>query len=105
MFDEKVQVLDIICSENRIQTVDTIEKRLTELFKDDKVGILFATIHKSKGLEAERVHIICDELMPSKYAKKDWEKEQEKNLMYVAYTRAKKSLIFNSEFEFKPKKD
>jgi len=100
MFDEKVRVLDIICSENRIKTVETLVKRLTELFSDEKKGIVFATIHKSKGLEADRVHIICRELMPSKYANRDWEKEQERNLQYVAYTRAKKSLIFNSEFEY-----
>lgn len=100
MFDEKVRVFDIICSENKIKTTDTLIKRLEDLFKDDKQGIVFATIHKSKGLEADRVHIICRELMPSKYAKKDWEKEQERNLMYVAYTRAKKSLVFNTEFEY-----
>jgi hypothetical protein len=37
--------------------------------------------------------------MPSKHAKKDWEKLQEKNLMYVAYTRAKSVLGFVTDFD------
>lgn len=32
--------------------------------------------------------------MPSKYARQDWQVQQEKNLMYVAYTRAKQTLVF-----------
>jgi ATP-dependent exoDNAse (exonuclease V) beta subunit len=32
--------------------------------------------------------------MPSKWARQDWQKEQERNLMYVAYTRAKRHLVF-----------
>lgn len=40
--------------------------------------------------------------MPSSLAKKKWEIESEKNLMYVAYTRAKKVLGFISEKEIKP---
>jgi ATP-dependent exoDNAse (exonuclease V) beta subunit len=38
--------------------------------------------------------------MPSKSAKKDWEVQQEHNLMYVAYTRAKNMLCFVDEKEF-----
>jgi ATP-dependent exoDNAse (exonuclease V) beta subunit len=30
---------------------------------------------------------------PSKYAKKDWQIQQETNLMYVAVTRAKSELV------------
>lgn len=32
--------------------------------------------------------------MPSKWAKKEWQKEQEANLQYVAFTRAKLELYF-----------
>ena len=38
--------------------------------------------------------------MPSEMAKKDWEIEQEYNLMYVAYTRAKNILGFVDETNF-----
>ena len=40
--------------------------------------------------------------MPSKLATKEWEKQQELNIMYVAYTRAKNKLGFISEKEVKP---
>ena len=37
--------------------------------------------------------------MPLKKAELDWEKEQEGNLMYVAYTRAKSELIFINDID------
>ena len=40
--------------------------------------------------------------MPSKLAVHDWEKLQEENLMYVAYTRPKNVLGFISEKEIRP---
>jgi hypothetical protein len=40
--------------------------------------------------------------MPSKLAHHDWEKIQERNLQYVAYTRPKMRLGFVSEEEIKP---
>ena len=39
--------------------------------------------------------------MPSKNATTNWERRQEKNLIYVAYTRAKNKLGFIDENEFK----
>ncbi len=74
-------------------------ERLKRIFSDNSDGICLSTIHKSKGLEADRVFIIHQELMPSVYAKKDWEKQQERNLMYVAYTRAKSLLGFITDFD------
>lgn len=62
--------------------------------EDSGDGIGLSTIHKAKGLEADNVYILCESLMPSKSAKQDWEKLQEKNLIYVSYTRAKKKLGF-----------
>jgi ATP-dependent exoDNAse (exonuclease V) beta subunit len=41
--------------------------------------------------------------MPSKHAKKEWEKIAEENLRYVAITRAKKTLNFISEDLFPAK--
>ena len=40
--------------------------------------------------------------MPSKLAQQAWEKKQEINLIYVAYTRAKHKLGFISEREMPP---
>jgi ATP-dependent exoDNAse (exonuclease V) beta subunit len=45
------------------------------------------------------VYILNRELMPSHWAKKPWEKEQEENLEYVAYTRAKQKLSFIADYD------
>ncbi len=50
------------------------------------------TIHKSKGLEAEKIYFLFPELIPSRYAVKNWEVEEEQNLFCVAATRAKTDL-------------
>ena len=75
---------------------------IKNIFKENSSGVCLSTIHKAKGLEADNVYILCHSSMPSKLAVKDWEKLQEQNLIYVAYTRAKNKLGFISEKEIKP---
>ena len=63
-------------------------------FRTPKNLLTLCSVHKSKGLEWERVFLLGrEDYMPSKWAKKDWMKIQENNLIYVAITRAKKDLI------------
>lgn len=85
-----------------LTTSNELIDRISKVFSDKrKSGIELSTIHKAKGLEADRVFVVCKSLMPSKSAKKEWELRQEYNLMYVAYTRAKNSLGFLNEDDFK----
>lgn len=60
----------------------------------DTSGTLFASIHKSKGLEAPRVWFLQYDRCPHPAAKADWEIEQEFNLIYVAITRAMNDLVY-----------
>ena len=73
--------------------VDAIE----EIFDDNISGkglITLCSAHKSKGLEWDRVMILDRAaLMPSKMAKQEWQVAQEINLIYVAVTRAKQTLV------------
>ena len=55
---------------------------------------MLCTIHKSKGLEADVVYILNENLIPSKFAKSAEQLKQENNLKYVARTRAKNELYF-----------
>ena len=96
-FMDKISTLETLS--RGCLTGDDLISKLKMIFSDDSEGICLSTIHKSKGLEADRVFIIHEDLMPSKHAKKDWEKLQEKNLMYVAYTRAKSVLGFVTDFD------
>lgn len=75
---------------------------IDEIFDETREGVILSTIHKAKGLEADNVYILCNSSTPSSLAKKEWEKNAEQNLIYVAYTRAKKKLGFISEEEIKP---
>ena len=55
--------------------------------------IKLSTIHRAKGLEADRVFILnFNELPYFKPNQKYWEREQEQNLKYVAVTRAMEEL-------------
>lgn len=85
-----------------ISTRDELTSRIDKIFKEDSDGICLSTIHKAKGLENDRVIILCNSALPSKLARKEWEKKQEVNLQYVAYTRAKKMLGFFSEDLIRP---
>lgn len=80
---------------------DCLIEKIKSLFSDKKAkGIALSTIHKAKGLESDNVYICCPSLLPAKSAKDPWEIKQERNLEYVAYTRAKKKLCFLNEDKF-----
>lgn len=75
-------------------SVDELINRIQTIFSDEKEGIVFSSIHKAKGLEAKNVFILHPELMPHPRARQSWEKKQEKNIGYVAHTRALENLTF-----------
>jgi superfamily I DNA/RNA helicase len=66
---------------------------IDNLFDEREVGICLSTVHRAKGLEADAVFIAGPELLPAPWAKSDTEKEQERNLAYVAVTRARHRLV------------
>lgn len=92
----------LIILAEKCQTKHDLIEHIKQIFQEDAKGVCLSTIHKAKGLEAENVYILCHSMMPSKLAHHDWEKIQEKNLQYVAYTRAKNKLGFISEKEIPP---
>lgn len=86
---DKIGALEVL-SEGCSNVVELIE-RIENIFSDESVsGICLSTVHKAKGLEADRVFIVCPEKF---YLKRcmmvPWMAEQERNLVYVAITRAK----------------
>lgn len=78
-------------------SVEDLKNKIRTIFTDDIQGICLSTVHKIKGLEANRVFIIRPDLLPMTTVK-PWQFVQEKNLEYVAYTRAKLELIFDREW-------
>lgn len=87
------------------RTISRLIQTINDLFTDNNKGLLtLCTVHKSKGLEFPRVFILNRELMPSKWARQDWQRQQEYNIIYVAITRAKESLCYISLENWKEKK-
>ena len=71
-----------------------LKHKIKSIFTDDIQGIVLSTIHKIKGLEANRVFIIRPDLLPMQVSK-PWQYIQEKNLQYVAITRSRLELIYD----------
>lgn len=98
IFSENIKVIEAL-SDGIEDPYKVMEKIENIFLKNIEAGICLSTIHKSKGLESNRVFILHPELIPSKYARLSWQLEQEKNLEYVAYTRAKTFLGFITDFD------
>ena len=96
---DKLNAIEIL-SEG-LDLADDVINRIEGIFNNDsKNGICLSTIHKSKGLESDRVFIICEDKLYLKHCMKvPWMAEQEKNLVYVAFTRAKHHLGFIQDFK------
>ena len=71
--------------------------KIKTIFTDEIQGIVLSTVHKIKGLEADRVFIIRPDLLPMQTAK-PWQYAQEKNLEYVAITRSRLELIYDNNW-------
>lgn len=83
-------------------SIPQLISHIESFFSDDKNGNLtLATCHKSKGLEWDKVFILDRSRFFPKWARKEWMKEQEKNLVYVAITRAKHDLVYISSDSWK----
>lgn len=94
--DDKRQCITYLT--RNANTVQGILDNIKAIFGDGKKrGVIFATIHKAKGLEKDNIWILEPHLMPHPMAKTDADRQQERNLCYVAITRAKKTLNYVGE--------
>lgn len=81
---------------SKSQTTKDLVSQIEMVFREqDRRGCLtLCTVHRSKGREWRKVYLIGrNEYMPCKWANQEWEQEQEENLIYVAITRAKETLV------------
>jgi len=88
-------LLDSMTPQDRNRGISGLIAIIESMFADNPNGTTtLATVHKSKGMEAPTVYILDKHLMPSKYARQEWQMQQELNLQYVAITRSLDTLIF-----------
>lgn len=99
--EDKAETLMVFIEHSEVERTDDLIREIDSMFTDRGDRCLtLATIHKAKGLEAGKVFVLNPDLMPSPYARKDWQRKQEENLIYVAVTRAKQSLVFIDDKRF-----
>jgi DNA helicase-2/ATP-dependent DNA helicase PcrA len=94
---DKVETLGVFISwlPETERTVKGLLAAIDGLFTDNDKGVTtLSTIHKAKGGEYPRVLILNPSLMPSKWARQQWQQVQERNLQYVAITRAQEELYY-----------
>lgn len=99
---DQVDCLKVVitrCTLAKKNSVEDLVNDIEQMFGNTPDGqkpdvLTLSTIHKSKGREWDKVYILGrNRYMPSPYAKKDWQIQQERNLEYVAITRTKRELI------------
>ena len=88
---EASAILISIYKRTKPQSLEEMKKVVKNIFTDGTPKIRFSTIHKAKGLEADRVFVLEWKTWHSSPTTEE-ERQQEKNLRYVAVTRAKSSL-------------
>lgn len=76
-----------------LEDVDTLEqfaRKARELFDDNPGGdvVMCSSVHRAKGLEASTVYVLRSSF------RTDVHSIEEDNIRYVAYTRAKRTLVF-----------
>lgn len=81
-----------------LTSADELLRRIDSLFADTKgkgQRVILSSVHKSKGLEADRVWLLKDTFFSLKKDPPPWaDAAEEKNIQYVAVTRAKKELVW-----------
>jgi superfamily I DNA/RNA helicase len=78
------------------RNVGALVQTLGWLFEDnhDSNTIICSSVHKAKGLEADRVYVLAESLYRRPGSDQD---QEEQNIEYVAITRAKSHLTWVCE--------
>lgn len=92
--DDKCDCLIALC--DGATSIDEVRRRAEEMFSDlgEDGAVVLSSIHRAKGLEAARIVVLRPDLLPGPWATTPEAFQQEKNLTYVAATRAREALTF-----------
>jgi len=96
MLNDRIETIFILA--DGLSTVEQLVAKINSLFQDTDARegrnrVTLSTIHRYKGRESDRVFILgWGKYLPSKFARQEWELEQERNLAYVAVTRTRDKL-------------
>lgn len=94
---DQCDALLVLYERSGTTSYDGLVAYVERLFSDEEKGgrIVLSTVHKAKGLEADRVMILAPEKLPLLFPGMRPEAvKQEHNLDYVARSRAKTTLVY-----------
>lgn len=100
---DQCAAVEIVINRSKAPDIETLILSIEQLFsnKGGKDQVIFATGHKSKGLEADRVFIIAPDRLPLRFEGMTGESiQQEDNLDYVIRTRTKHTLVYLTNKRF-----
>ena len=90
---DRVECVRVVVRSSGATTSAEAIAAVERIFADKSAAVVLSTVHRAKGLEADRVVILEHDRLISPRAVQRWQIEQEHNLCYVAYTRAKREII------------
>jgi superfamily I DNA/RNA helicase len=92
---DRVAAIYAVHSSRDHKTAEALIAAVEELFSDQRASVWLSTVHRAKGLEADRVFILKPHKLPLVWpSQRPAQREQEMNLKYVALTRSKDVLTF-----------
>lgn len=92
--NDQAQCLAVYMEGNTsVSSTDELITGIRSLFADEGAAVWLSSIHRAKGLEADRVFILnSDKIELTWKGQMAWQAEQERNIHYVGLTRAKSTL-------------
>ena len=95
---DQYETMMVIVESSDSLSMDGVMREIETLFGGDKTRgkVRLSTVHRAKGLEANRVFWLDSYLCPSRRARTPEEIHGENCIMYVAITRAKQALYYVS---------
>jgi superfamily I DNA/RNA helicase len=93
--NDQIKAVEAIYNHFQSKSLAELASSIKELFgSEDEEAVLLSTIHRAKGMESERVYIAEPLTLPLIWeGQKQWQEQQEQNLLYVALSRSTKDLF------------
>lgn len=90
---DRMECVRIVFRSSGAASAADLVAAVERIFADRTAAVTLSTVHRAKGLEADRVVILEFDRLMSRRARQPWQVQQEENLAYVAWTRAKSEII------------
>ena len=92
---DQIKAVEAIYKHFQSKSLAELASGIKQLFgSEDDEAVLLSTVHRAKGMESERVYIAEPLTLPLLWeGQKQWQEQQEQNLLYVALSRSTKDLF------------